>query len=293
MSTFDGWETQFYGDCLSYGQDSLMHFRTKGSKNGVRRYQNPDGTWTDLGLKERRIREGFGARIKKKIRKAVKQHRAAKAAARSARAERIEKFKERLRKNNPKNLSDAELKAGIERLKMEKEYRELNKNPLLATGEKLVNGYFKAKEAKLERDRKRTELFVKAKEAETKRKEAIAEIQKAKSKKWEHKADVLDNIIGGARKLKAKKEWHEVKTKSTIRGALRQTAHDVLNKEGQRLVRDMGDQSLIMRGGRKVKKIAKAGKQKAATGAMKAARRIEMAYRRHKINQRHRAGITP
>ncbi len=32
----------------------LVHSRTKGSKNGVRRYQNPDGTGTPLGLERRR-----------------------------------------------------------------------------------------------------------------------------------------------------------------------------------------------------------------------------------------------
>ena len=34
----------------------IAHSRTKGSKNGVRRYQNPDGTWTDLGLERRRAK---------------------------------------------------------------------------------------------------------------------------------------------------------------------------------------------------------------------------------------------
>ena len=49
--TFDGWDTP---------QNSLMHFRTKGSKNGVRRFQNEDGSWTPLGLRERKEREGWG-----------------------------------------------------------------------------------------------------------------------------------------------------------------------------------------------------------------------------------------
>ena len=35
----------------------LMHSRTKGSKNGVRLYQNKDGTYTELG-KERRRKDG-------------------------------------------------------------------------------------------------------------------------------------------------------------------------------------------------------------------------------------------
>lgn len=36
-------------------QDYLMHYRTPGSKNGVRLYQYPDGTWTELGKERRRI----------------------------------------------------------------------------------------------------------------------------------------------------------------------------------------------------------------------------------------------
>ena len=38
--------------------DELMHYRTKGSKNGVRLYQNPDGSLTPLG--ERRYRDMYG-----------------------------------------------------------------------------------------------------------------------------------------------------------------------------------------------------------------------------------------
>lgn len=36
-------------------QDYLMHYRTPGSRNGVRLYQYPDGTWTELGKERRRI----------------------------------------------------------------------------------------------------------------------------------------------------------------------------------------------------------------------------------------------
>lgn len=38
--------------------DELMHYRTRGSKNGVRLYQNPDGSLTPLG--ERRYRDMYG-----------------------------------------------------------------------------------------------------------------------------------------------------------------------------------------------------------------------------------------
>lgn len=44
----------------------LIHARTKGSKNGVRLYQNEDGTWTAIGLARRRAQyEGVGRKIAK------------------------------------------------------------------------------------------------------------------------------------------------------------------------------------------------------------------------------------
>lgn len=194
--TFDGWETQFYGDCLAIDQDSLAHFRTKGSKNGVRRYQNRDGTWTPLGLRERRIREGFGE--ERAQRKAEKK--AARAAERSARAERMAKFKaeraEEKRKRNPKNLTDAELKRGIERLKMEQEYRELRQSPLIKVGAKLVEKYMNYRVSKMEAAQKREDRqfqYIKMRtEAETARVKAKADIAKAKADTATAKANELE-----------------------------------------------------------------------------------------------------
>lgn len=40
-----------------YTDTELYHFRTKGSVNGIRQYQNKDGTWTELGKRRRRIGE--------------------------------------------------------------------------------------------------------------------------------------------------------------------------------------------------------------------------------------------
>ena len=34
---------------MMYESNYLMHYRTKGSKNGIRRYQNEDGTLTAEG----------------------------------------------------------------------------------------------------------------------------------------------------------------------------------------------------------------------------------------------------
>lgn len=201
--TFDGWDARYYGDCLTYGQDSLMHFRTKGSKNGIRRYQNPDGTWTELGLKERRIREGFGERLaaRREARKARRiEKKAARAAIRSANWERAMKYKaeqaEQKRLRNPKRMTNDELKNGIERLKMEQEYRELSKSPLLKTGEKFVENYFKYKAAKEEAAEKKEErrfqyAKLNAERANT-RTRAKADIKKAEADKARAKADLAE-----------------------------------------------------------------------------------------------------
>lgn len=39
----------------------LMHYGIEGQKWGVRRYQNPDGSWTDLGNARRRLTDGRGS----------------------------------------------------------------------------------------------------------------------------------------------------------------------------------------------------------------------------------------
>lgn len=236
--------------------NALTHFRTKGSKNGVRRYQNPDGTWTPLGLKERREREGFGeGRAARKEARAQKrtERAAARATERARRAEALAKYNreqaENRRRKNPKNLTDDELRSGIERLKMEQEYRELNRNPLAKTAQSLVKNLA---EAKAQKERQEQNKF----NAETNRIRALAELQKAKAENRKSKSDLIDSVNGTKRReattnlLKQKNE----RQKHTVTGAIRQSVHDILSKEGNRLVKDMSDESLISRGGRKIKR---------------------------------------
>ena len=135
MTTFDSWEA-----AVQPPEDYLMHFRTKGSKNGVRRYQKPDGTWTPLGLKERAEREGWGdsrkeRRLQKKIARAENKQ-ARKAYREQKRFERAE-IK---RKKSLSGLTDEEMAAKLKRAKMEAEYKELTKknHAVLETGAKVV-----------------------------------------------------------------------------------------------------------------------------------------------------------
>ena len=147
--TFDAWETG-----IRPSSNTLIHWGIPGMKHGRRRYQNEDGTWTEAGLAARRKREGFGEK-----KEARREHKAARKEARAqARAANVEAR----RKRNVKNLTDDELKARIKRLELEQEYRELNKSPLLKTGEQLVGKYLDYKgnqqQRAVERNRQIIEL---------------------------------------------------------------------------------------------------------------------------------------
>lgn len=257
--TFDGWNTQLYAVGLSYGQDSLMHFRTKGSKNGVRRYQEADGTWTPLGLKERRAREGFGERRAAR-KEARAQRRAARAAERSANIERARQYKqaqaEARRKRNPKNLTDDELKKGIERLKMEQEYRELSRSPAIKTAEGLVNSYLKTRAAKTSAEAERRKILIQDKQASAQLLKAKAELQNSKN-------DLIKDLNGTNRR-KASEGYLRAKTersKQTIKGAIGSTISNLIRKEGNNLVKEWGDESIGSRASKHTKSAISRGKK--------------------------------
>lgn len=225
MATFDGWDTP---------QNSLMHFRTKGSKNGVRRFQNEDGTWTPLGLRERKEREGWGDEgTSRKERKAQRQLARAERhqARRQARAEAREAAAERRRKNSLKGLTDAELQQKINRLKMEQEYKELSKSPLLKTGEKLVTSIleYQGKKEQREIEKKRQEIQleqlrtqkIQAKEGS---KRAASEAKKAQYEAQKQKFDTK-----GGLKKERKAQLVNAKTNyrnTTIWGAIGKRANN-------------------------------------------------------------------
>lgn len=246
MSTFDGWETRLYGDAMALPSSELMHFRTKGSKNGVRRYQTESGAWTPLGLKERKAREGWGQsraerkaakRVAKAERKAEKAGR--KAAKVAARRLRMADLKEQRRKNDLSKLTDAELKKKLERVKMEQEYKEMTKSPLLKTGERLLNSVldYKARttEAKanlaktvLENNRVKADV-IRVREATKKAKEdKVSAKYNAKSAKQEAIKQKWDTK--GGLKTQRKKDLLNAKTayrQTTIGGAIGKHFNDM------------------------------------------------------------------
>lgn len=92
----------------------LYHWGVKGMKWGVRRYQNKNGTLTSAGKKRRKSQQ-------KKLTADEKERAARKADLK-----------------NRRTMSDADLKKKIERLKMEKEFKNLT-NEDINSGKTFVN----------------------------------------------------------------------------------------------------------------------------------------------------------
>ena len=256
MTTFDGWETELYGDVIALPRqpsDELAHHGTRGMKWGRRRFQTESGEWTPVGLKERAAREGWGEKRAK--RKAERLQR--KSERRAARKERIASVKkaiqERRNKNSLKNLSDDELRAKINRLKLEKEYKDLNKNPALEAGAKIVKAYFDSREARAKRKSDKANLIIR-------QQEALSKLRQAQANKIQAKNDVLDNIIGGKGKMKAKNDLIKTKAENTILGALRKGGAKIIGKETSNIVKEMPDHSITLKAARKVKSAYTTGK---------------------------------
>ena len=122
--------------------DYLAHWRPKGSKNGVRQYQNKDGTYTELGKERRRkggplfrkpSKEEVGKWFEPSI-KGGKDKPPVSPAERimketSNTAEKTAHIVKTLRPVKPrpetKRMSDEELRKRISRLELEKRYNTL------------------------------------------------------------------------------------------------------------------------------------------------------------------------
>ena len=277
MATFDGWEAQLYGP------NTLAHFRTKGSKNGVRRFQMEDGTWTPLGLRERKVREGWGGegKARRAEKKAARAER--KAASAAARKERIAAYNEEKRKNNPRNMTEEELRKKIEHIKLEQEYKELTRSPVLKFGATAVQGYLKYRENKAAAEAAQAEQKRKDKQLAINATNAKAALMKAKAEKKAATDNIIDNLTFGAKRKNAKAAVQKAKTersKNTIRGAISASLGNIIRKVGARTVSGMSDTTLASRGKAKVKSLFEKIQDKSDRQINDMAKRMRMGERK-------------
>lgn len=180
MSTFDAWDGELY------------HWGIFGMKHGQRRYQNSDGTWTEEGLARRRERE----------RKALEKQ------ARSAR--KTKRLKE---------MTDEELRRGIARANLEKEYREATKNPTWTAIGNAISKYADYRAKQMESEKAKRQDYLKELGYQTDQIKARygykSEKQRTKQTKNKKAADKAKLI--------------EAKAKNTIFGAIRAGIAHILN----------------------------------------------------------------
>ena len=98
--------------------DELYHYGILGMKWGVRRFQNKDGSLTSLGKSRKK--------------------------SKSADVPTHEDYSNAHNKKSVKSMSDAELRARLNRLQMEKNYQTLIGDDNVSKGKKIVNGLLKA-----------------------------------------------------------------------------------------------------------------------------------------------------
>lgn len=116
---------------LLYETNYLMHYGIKGQKWGVRRFQNDDGTLTAEG-KARYVDKG--GYFKSAVKTAVKKTgQAAVKLLKKAKQGVADKVDDKLDQMNPSRMSDQELREKLNRLNMEKQYKqivsEMNRKP--------------------------------------------------------------------------------------------------------------------------------------------------------------------
>lgn len=115
--------------------DELYHYGVLGMKWGVRRYRNKDGTLTSAGKKKR-----------KEDSKEINNKQSKVSSSINKSTQSISSKNNTQKSKSIKDLSDAELKAKIERLNLENRYKELMRSsnpPKHAEGKAFVKNVLK------------------------------------------------------------------------------------------------------------------------------------------------------
>lgn len=113
--------------------DVLQHHGVKGMKWGIRRYQNKDGSLTPAGKKRAaKLKEEYTSLTGKRT---IRSKTSSK---------KVEEKKEDStpKKKSVKEMSDAELNAAVNRLRLEQQYSQLNPKQVSA-GKAFANKVFK------------------------------------------------------------------------------------------------------------------------------------------------------
>lgn len=198
---------RYYVGNFFYGED-LLHYRTAGSKNGVRRYQNPDGSLTPEGRvhynrplpKKKRgqsvIDKLFGGKGKSSKKQQTKDKRKLSDMS-------DEEIKSRTSRKKIENEYLAEVKKGKElRKKKSNEFGKKLAEAALAAGKDMLTSYFKyaldqatanaeAERKRQAEDRKNAREDAKAarEEAEKKKNDPEKEAQEKEKRLYSNKYD--------------------------------------------------------------------------------------------------------
>lgn len=119
--------------------DELYHYGVLGMRWGVRRYQKKDGTLTNSG-KKRYDKEMGRLKAEEKIikNKNRTQSKLEKLEAKRKSVEELKKNSNKPKEKSVKEYSDAELRERVNRLQLEKQYKDLSPKQV-SIGKTVVN----------------------------------------------------------------------------------------------------------------------------------------------------------
>lgn len=159
------------------------------------------------------------------------ERREKKAERQAARAKAREEFFEKRKRKDISNLTDDELKAKINRLKMEQEYKELKKSPALKLGIDIFNKVLDYKENKRQQEIERTKQMIELGRVDATKIQAIKSAEKAKydaqAAKSEYKKKKKD--VKGGLSIERHKDLLNAKTayrNTTIWGSIGKRANN-------------------------------------------------------------------